>query len=89
MTQILLNESVINKTVFEVYELSEHDKQMVLEKEGVPVGDLSVSSSAKAAYRKWLTANEKFPVSDEVLAHLDSLEENDEQPRITDFDTLY
>ena len=89
LTQILLNESVINKTVFEVYELSEHDKQMVLEKEGVPVGDLSVSSSAKAAYREWLTTNEEFPVSDEVLAHLDNLEENDEQPRITDFDTLY
>ena len=89
LTQILLNESVINKTVFEVYELSEHDKQMVLEKEGVPVGDLPVSSSAKAAYREWLTANEEFPVSDEVLAHLNGLEENDEQPRITDFDTLY
>ena len=89
LTQILLNESVINKTVFEVYELSEHDKQMVLEKEGVPVGDLPVSSSAKTAYREWLTANEEFPVSDEVLAHLDNLEENDEQPRITDFDTLY
>ena len=89
LTQILLNESVINKTVFEVYELSEHDKQMVLEKEGVPVGDLPVSSSAKAAYREWLTANEEFLVSEEVLAHLDSLEENDEQPRITDFDTLY
>ena len=89
LTQILLNESVINKTVFEVYELREHDKQMVLEKEGVPVGDLPVSSSAKAAYREWLTANEEFPVSEEVLAHLDNLEENDEQPRITDFDTLY
>lgn len=89
LTQILLNESVINKTVFEVYELSEHDKQMVLEKEGVPVGDLPVSSSAKAAYRKWLTANEEFPVSDEVLAHLDSLEENDEQTRIANFETLY
>lgn len=89
LTQILLNESVINKTVFEVYELSEHDKQMVLEKEGVPVGDLPVSSNAKAAYREWLTANEEFPVSDEVLAHLDSLEENDEQPRIADFETLY
>ena len=66
LTQILLNESVINKTVFEVYELSEHDKQMVLEKEGVPVGDLPVSSSAKAAYREWLPAKEEFPVSDEV-----------------------
>ena len=89
LTQILLNESVINQTVFEVYELSEHDKQMVLEKEGVPVGDLPVSSQARAAYREWLTANEEFPVSNEVLVHLDSLEENNEQPRINDFETLY
>lgn len=89
LTQILLNESVINKTVFEVYELSEHDKQMVLEKEGVPVGNLPVSNKAKAAYREWLTGNKEFPVSDEVMEHLDNLEENDEQPIITDFDTLY
>ena len=89
LTQILLNESVINKTVFGVYELCEHDKQMVLEKEGVPVGDLPVSSRAKVAYREWLTGNKEFPVSDEVMEHLDNLEENDEQPIITDFDTLY
>ena len=51
LTQILLNESIINKTVFEVYELSEHDKQMVLDKEGIPVGDLPVSHEAKASQR--------------------------------------
>lgn len=89
LTQILLNESVINKIVFEVYELSEHDRQMVLEKEGIPVGDLPVSAEAKAAYREWLQGNREFPASEEVMKHLDSLEERTDLPRVTDFDTLY
>ncbi len=89
LTQILLNESIINCIVFEVYELSEHDKQMVLDKEGIPVGDLPVSHEAKVAYRQWLTEESGFKPSDEVLAHLDALEERDDLPHITDFDTLY
>ena len=89
LTQILINESIINRTVFEMYELSEHDKQMVLDKEGVPVGDLPVSHEAKVAYRQWLTEESEFKPSDEVLAHLDALEECDDLPQITDFDTLY
>lgn len=89
LTQILLNESIINRTVFKVYELSEHDKQMVLDKEGIPVGDLPVSREAKTAYHQWLTEESEFKPSDEVLAHLDALEERDDLPQITDFDTLY
>ncbi len=89
LAQILLNESIINKLIFEVYELNDHDKQMVLDKEGVPVGDLPVSHEAKVAYRQWLTEESEFAPSDEVLAHLDALEERDDLPQITDFDTLY
>lgn len=89
LTQILLNESIINKIVFEVYELSDHDKQMVLDKEGIPVGDLPVSHEAKTAYKKWLTEESEFEPSNEVLAHLENLEERDDLPHITDFDTLY
>lgn len=89
LTQILLNESVINKTVFEVYELSEHDKQMVLEKEGVPVGDLPVSHEAKIAYKQWLMSESEFKPTSDVLEHLENLEERDDLPKITDFDTLY
>lgn len=88
-TQILLNESIINKTVFEVYELSEHDKQMVLEKEGVPVGDLPVSHEAKIAYKQWLMSESEFKPTSDVLEHLENLEERDDLPKITDFDTLY
>jgi len=89
LTQILLNESIINKTVFEVYELSEHDKQMVLDKEGIPVGDLPVSHEAKEAYRHWLTEESEFKPTNDVLEHLQNLEEREDLPRITDFDVLY
>ncbi len=89
LTQILINEAVINKAVFEVYALSEHDKQMVLDKEGIPVGDLPVSPEAKAAYREWLARNSEFPAMEETMAHLDALEERSDLPRVTDFNTLY
>ncbi|MBR3727500.1 MAG: BREX-1 system adenine-specific DNA-methyltransferase PglX [Muribaculaceae bacterium] len=89
LTQILLNESIINKTVFEVYELSEHDKQMVLDKEGIPVGDLPVSHEAKAAYKQWLMLESEFKPTNDVLEHLENLEERNDLPKITDFDTLY
>lgn len=89
LTQILLNESIINKTVFEIYELSEKDKQMVLDKEGIPVGDLPVSPEAKAAYKEWLQGNTEFPASEEVLQQLDNLEERNDLPKVTDFETLY
>ena len=89
LTQILLNESIINKTVFEVYELSEHDKHMVLDKEGIPVGDLPLSHEAKVAYKQWLMLESEFKPTNDVLEHLENLEERDDLPKITDFDTLY
>lgn len=90
LTQILLNEAIINRIVFDVYELSEHDRQMVLDKEGIPVGDLSVSQAALEAYKAWLKEeNTEFPASTEVWEHLDSLTIDNEQPQITDFEKLY
>lgn len=89
LTQILLNESIINKIVFDIYELSDHDKKMVLDKEGIPVGNLPVSHEAKVAYKQWLMLESNFKPNDKVLLHLDSLEECDDLPNITDFDTLY
>lgn len=85
----LLNEAIINGKIFDVYELSTHDRQMVLDKEGLPVGDYSVSSQAKEAYKEWLSTNTEFPASSEVLEHIDSLEINEDQPHIDDFESLY
>ena len=90
LTQILLNEAIINRIVFDVYELSDHDRQMVLDKEGIPVGDLSVSQAALEAYKVWLKEeNTEFPASAEVWEHLDSLTIDNEQPQISDFEKLY
>lgn len=90
LTQILLNEAIINRIVFDVYELSDHDRQMVLDKEGIPVGDLSVSQAALEAYKAWLKEeNTEFPASAEVWEHLDSLAIDNELPQISDFEKLY
>lgn len=88
-TQILINEAVVNNVIFEVYGLNKFDRQMVLDKEGIPVGDLPVSHEAKVAYKLWLTEESEFKPTSDLLEHLENLEESDEQPRITDFDTLY
>lgn len=89
LTLVLINEAVINKIVFDIYELSNNDRQMVLDKEGLPVGDYSVSSQAKEAYKEWLSTNTEFFASQEVLEHIDSLEINEDQPHIDDFESLY
>lgn len=89
LTQILLNEAIDNKIIFDVYALTPHDRQMVLDKEGIPVGDLSVSQSAKESYQQWLEGNTEFPASEELKTHIENLEVNDDQPQVTDFDTLY
>lgn len=89
LTEILLNEAIINKDVLDIYELNESDRQMVLIEAGIPVGDLPVSPEAKAAYREWLAGNGEFPATEEVMAHLDALKERTDLPHVTDFSALY
>lgn len=86
---ILLNEAVINKLVFKVYELNEHDKQLVLDEEHIPIGDLPVSHDAKFAFQQWLMLEKDFKAHNDVLKHLESIEEVDNLPMINDFDVLY
>lgn len=86
---VILNEAIINETVFDIYELSAHDRQMVLDKEGIPVGSLPVSAAAKAAYTEWLNNNKEFPATAELNDYLAALSVNDEQPTVDDFETLY
>jgi hypothetical protein len=50
LTEVLLNEAIINEKIFEVYDLTEHDKAMVLAKEGESICDLPVSAEAREAY---------------------------------------
>ena len=50
LTQVLLNEAITNEKIFEVYELTDLDKAMVLAKEGESIGGLPTASAAKHAY---------------------------------------
>lgn len=62
--QILLNEAVIDKNIFEIYELSDHDKEMVLTKEGYSIGGLPISEGARQAYLSEDDAIKDFPLDD-------------------------
>lgn len=62
LTQVLINEAIINEKIFEVYDLTEHDKSMVLAKEGQSVGGLPVTSEARNAYLAEKEATTEFPL---------------------------
>lgn len=44
LAQVYLNEAIIDELIFEVYQLSDSDREMVLDKEGVPIGSFPVIS---------------------------------------------
>lgn len=91
LSQILINEALINDAVFEVYSLNAHDKQMVLDKEGVPVGSYPLLPEAKAAYINEVK-DERFPLREEQITYIQSLpelEELDEAVLLAGFETLY
>lgn len=50
LTEILINEAIINEKVFEIYELTQKDIEMVVEKEGESIGGLPVLKEARDAY---------------------------------------
>lgn len=60
LTQVLLNETIINEKIFEVYDLTEHDKALVLTKEGNSTGGLPVLAEARAAYLNETEATKEF-----------------------------
>ena len=61
-TQILINEAIINEKIFEIYDLTEHDKAMVLAKEGDSIGGLPILPEARKAYLSETEANKEFPL---------------------------
>jgi antitoxin component of RelBE/YafQ-DinJ toxin-antitoxin module len=50
LTEILINEAIINEKVFEIYELTQKDIEMVLEKEGQSIGGMAVLKEARDAF---------------------------------------
>ena len=62
LAQVLINEAIINEKIFEIYDLTEHDKAMVLAKEGVSIGGLPVTSESRKAYLDEMEATKEFPL---------------------------
>jgi len=50
LTQVLINEAIINELIFEVYELSDADREQVEAKMGVSIGALPILMEAKDAF---------------------------------------
>ncbi len=63
LTQVLINEAIINEKIFEIYELTPADKAMVLAKEGESIGGLPVCEEARAAYLAEQDATQEFPLN--------------------------
>jgi hypothetical protein len=72
LTQILLNEAIINEKIFEVYELTPEDKAMVLAKEGESIGGLPVLAEARTAYLAETLATAEFPL-DNICEFIETL----------------
>lgn len=93
LTQVLLNEAIINEKIFEIYELTESDKAMVLAKEGESIGSLPVSAEARDAYLAEEESTKEFPL-DNIRVFIESLPVKEftyeEREAIEDgFPTLY
>jgi hypothetical protein len=72
LSQILINEAVINEKIFEVYDLTENDRAMVLAKEGESIGGLPVLAEARKAYLAETEVTEEFPL-DAIRDFIESL----------------
>ena len=86
---ILINEAIINETIFKIYNLSQEDRNTVLDKEGVLIAELPVSKKAKDAYILWLSHNQDFKASQSTLDFISALPEQDEASAIDNFESLY
>ena len=93
LTQVLINEAIINELIFEVYELSDEDRIQVETKMGVSVGQLGITNEA---IRNWELEirNQNPQINETVLEHLKSLPIIEFEPeKISEikegFDTLY
>jgi type I restriction-modification system DNA methylase subunit len=76
MTQICINEAIINEKIFEVYDLTEHDRAMVLAQEGKSIGELPVSSHARDAYLAESDDVKEFPL-DSIREFIEALPTKD------------
>lgn len=64
LSQVFLNESIINILIFGIYDLTVHDQKVVIDREGNSIGGLPVSEEARQAYLLEENAVKEFPLDD-------------------------
>lgn len=104
LTQVLINEAIINEIIFEIYDLTPEDKAIVLSKEGESVGGLPVLTEARDAYlgyalscsggqRQVDAPKDEFPLDNihEFIGSLPTKNMSDQEisDLIQKFETLY
>lgn len=100
LTQVLLNEAVINELIFKVYELSAEDRQQVEAKMGVPVGQLGIGNDELRMFLDAITnyeleiRNGNVQLNPIVLEHVKQLpvvaiEEEKKRQIILEFPSMY
>ena len=91
LTQVLINEAIINEEIFKVYELNENDIKMILESEGQSIGALPLEIEAKEAYFKNEVEDFKLDFIQEYINNLsvEKFKESFKENIISQFETLY
>lgn len=72
LTQVLINEAIINDEIFKIYELTEHDKTMVLAKEGESIGSMPIMAEARETYLSETEGTKEF-FSDDMRDFIEEL----------------
>lgn len=89
ISYVLIAEAIIDREIFSIYQLTDLDKERVLQKEGAPVGSYHITEAAKQAYihelDKYLFLSEKKL----IIQYIESLPTITEQPEAPALDYLY
>lgn len=88
-TIVLLNESIIDEIVYNEYCLSDNDIKLVIDKEGVSLGRVPISSNARQAFLSYCSAMDDVNISDTLARAIDEIDITDAPIVIDDFDSLY
>lgn len=64
LTQISINQAIIDQSIFEVYDLSKHDKDIVIASGGKSIGNLPILNDARDAYLSEIEPVKEFSLND-------------------------
>lgn len=87
-TVILLNESVINKLCFLIYDLSSKDIDMVLGKQGIPCANLPVKKESIDYFCSVINSISDFELNPLVIEHIKALKISEYHADFRDFENL-